>query len=67
MEQFAHNTTGETNFVPQPIRAKEGGTDPGPRNIFLDRQNPDILAPPSTDAGTIPNLKFSFALAHNRL
>lgn len=67
MEPFAHNTTGETNVVPQPIRAKEGGTDPGPRNILLDRQNPDILAPPDTDAGTIPNLKFSFALAHNRL
>jgi oxalate decarboxylase len=33
----------------------------------LDRQNPDILTPPSTDSGTIPNLKFSFGLAHNRL
>lgn len=49
MEQFAHNATGEANFVPQPIRANKGGTDPGPRNILLDRQNPDILTPPSTD------------------
>src|SRR5258708_15528555 len=55
------------NQVPQPRRNGVGGTDPGPRNISLDRQNPDILTPPSTDAGTLPNLKFSFALAHNRL
>jgi oxalate decarboxylase len=57
----------ELNRVPQPIRGKEGGTDPGPRNIALDRQNPDILTPPSTDAGTIPNLWFPFSGAHNRL
>src|SRR5258707_5196144 len=53
--------------VPQPMRDGAGATDPGPRNILLDRQNPDILTPPSTDAGTIPNLKFSFSMAHNRL
>ncbi len=57
----------ETQNVPQPIRGNEGGTDPGPRNVGLDQQNPDILTPPSTDAGTIPNLKFSYGLAHNRL
>jgi oxalate decarboxylase len=53
--------------VPQPIRDGAGATDPGPRNVLLDRQNPDILTPPSTDAGTLPNLKYSFSLAHNRL
>ncbi len=53
--------------VPQPIRGKEGGTDPGPRNLSLDQQNPDLLTPPSTDAGTVPNLKFPFSLAHMRL
>jgi oxalate decarboxylase len=53
--------------VPGPMRGNTGGTDLGPRNIELDRQNPDILTPPSTDSGTLPNLKFSFALAHNRL
>ena len=31
------------------------------------RENPDLLASPHTDAGTIPNLKFSFAAARNRL
>jgi oxalate decarboxylase len=53
--------------VPQPIEGNTGATDPGPRNVTLDRLNPDMLTPPSTDAGTIPNLKFSFANAHNRL
>jgi oxalate decarboxylase len=53
--------------VSQPIRGAKGATDPGPRNIELDRQNPDLLAPPETDHGLLPNLKFSFSLAHNRL
>jgi hypothetical protein len=28
--------------VPQPQRPGHGGTDPGPRNIARERQNPDI-------------------------
>ena len=44
-----------------------GGTDPGPRNLMRDRQNPDVLVPPSTDHGTLPNLRFSFSDAHMRL
>ncbi len=51
----------------QPRRPGDGGTDPGPRNLERDRQNPDILVPPSTDHGTLPNLRFSFADAHMRL
>ena len=54
--------------VPQPIRPPgHGGTDPGPRNIARDRQNPDLLVPPATDHGTLPNLRFSFSDAHMRL
>ncbi len=56
--------TGEA--VPQPERPGHGGTDPGPRNLVRDRQNPDLLVPPSTDHGTLPNLRFSFADAHVR-
>jgi oxalate decarboxylase len=54
--------------VIEPI-AKDGrgATDTGPRNLPVDRQNPDILTPPSTDRGTVPNLKWSFSLSHNRL
>jgi oxalate decarboxylase len=53
--------------VPQPQRPGHGGTDPGPRNLARDRQNPDILVPPSTDHGTLPNLRFSFSDSHMRL
>jgi oxalate decarboxylase len=67
MQKPSQQDSNQMNRVPQPIRGHEGGTDPGPRNVPLDRQNPDILTPPSTDSGTIPNLKFSFGLAHNRL
>src|SRR5580693_9190124 len=53
--------------IPQPQRPGHGGTDPGPRNLARDRQNPDILVPPSTDHGTLPNLRFSFSDSHMRL
>ncbi|TCT34834.1 cupin domain-containing protein [Martelella mediterranea] len=53
--------------APQPIRGTQGADDPGPRNVVLDKMNPDIFMPPSTDNGGIPNLKFPFAMAHNRL
>ena len=58
---------GQTGDTPQPVRPGRGGTDPGPRNLTLDRQNADILVPPSTDHGTLPNLRFSFSDAHMRL
>ena len=52
---------------PQPSRGNRGGTIQGPRNLALENENPDLLASPDTDAGTIPNLKFSYAMARNRL
>jgi oxalate decarboxylase len=51
----------------QPQAPGHGGTDPGPRNPLLDALNPDMLTPPATDHGAMPNLKFSFANAHMRL
>ena len=53
--------------VPQPERPGHGGTEPGPRNLERDRQNQDLLVPPSTDHGTLPNLRFSFSDAHMRV
>jgi oxalate decarboxylase len=55
------------NDVPEPVRGGLGATIMGPRNLALERQNPNLLASPYTDAGTIPNLKFSFSDARNRL
>lgn len=54
--------------IPQPIRADgAGGVDRGPRNLMRDLQNPNILVPPETDSGLIPNLRFSFSDAHMQL
>src|SRR5207249_4676953 len=62
---LANAQTGNPPLQPQ--RPGLGGTDPGPRDVMRDRQNPDVLVPPATDHGTLPNLRFSFSDAHNRL
>jgi oxalate decarboxylase len=43
-----------------------GGTDPGPRNPAREAEDPDMINPPATDHGTLPNLRFSFADSHIR-
>lgn len=54
--------------IPQPIRGDgAGGIDRGPRDIMRDRQNPDMLVPPKTDNGLLPNLRFSFSDTHMQL
>jgi oxalate decarboxylase len=52
---------------PEPIRDGTGASILGPRNVPVERENPALLTPPDTDAGTIPNLKFSYAAARSRL
>ncbi|OBZ72016.1 Oxalate decarboxylase OxdC [Grifola frondosa] len=49
----------DTTIVPQAIRGSLGATILGPQNIDIDRQNADFLAPPTTDAGDIPNAKIT--------
>lgn len=54
--------------VPQPVRSDgAGGVDKGQRDIMRDLENPDMLVPPTTDAGLIPNLRFSFSDTHMTL
>jgi oxalate decarboxylase len=53
--------------VPEPIRNGDGAPMAGPHNVPVEEENPDHLTPPATDHGTVPNLKFPFAAAHNRL
>src|SRR5215216_2811132 len=53
--------------IPEPREGDRGGTEDGPRDIMRERENPDLLTPPLTDSGTVPNLRFSFADAHMRL
>ncbi|KAI0073871.1 oxalate decarboxylase [Panus rudis PR-1116 ss-1] len=53
--------------VPQPIRGSLGATILGPQDVGLDRENADLLAPPTTDSGSISNAKWPMSLSHNRL
>lgn len=55
------------NRIVQPSRGPGvGGTDPVPSGMSRTRENPDIINPPATDSGTVPNLRFSFADSHVR-
>jgi oxalate decarboxylase len=56
-----------SNGNPEPIVGNRGASILGPRNVPIERQNPDALIAPATDAGTVPNLKWPFALSHNRV
>jgi oxalate decarboxylase len=51
----------------EPRRPGRGGSNPGPKNPGRIRQNPDMIAPPATDHGTLPNLGFSFDDSHIRI
>ncbi|KAL9939211.1 hypothetical protein V8E36_002024 [Tilletia maclaganii] len=51
----------------QPIQGVKGATFLSDSNTAIDRQNPSYLTPRKTDAGVIPNLKWSFSLSHTRL
>lgn len=54
--------------VPQPIREDgAGGPDLGPRDVMRDIENPDMLVPPVTDSGLLPNLRMSFSDTHMQL
>ncbi|MDQ6421731.1 oxalate decarboxylase family bicupin [Paenibacillus sp. LHD-117] len=67
---MAHDSQNHSGAVPvpQPIRADgAGGVDRGPRDVMRDLQNPDMLVPPKTDNGLIPNMRFSFSDTHMQL
>jgi oxalate decarboxylase len=59
--------TRNGNGNPEPIVGDRGAYIMGPRNVPIERQNPDALIAPATDAGTVPNFKWPFALSHNRV
>ncbi|MBT0723287.1 cupin domain-containing protein [Rosenbergiella sp. S61] len=39
---------------------------PGPHDPLREQENKDLVYPPSTDSGTLPNLRYSFSDAHIR-
>jgi oxalate decarboxylase len=67
LQQRGRSMGADGDGLPQPIQGNLGATIMGPHNVPLERENPDLLTSPQTDHGTIPNLKYSFAHARNRL
>ncbi|CAA7267452.1 unnamed protein product [Cyclocybe aegerita] len=53
--------------VPQAERGSLGATIMGPTDVDTTKANPDLLAPPTTDHGSVDNAKWAFSLSHNRL
>src|SRR5258708_20899100 len=53
--------------MPEPRRPGRGGSNPGPIDSSRVLQNRDLISPPATDHGTLPNLRFSFDDSHIRL
>ena len=50
---------------PEPIRSDGAGAlDLGPRDLRRDEEKPDMIVPPATDHGLLPNLRFSFSDTH---
>jgi oxalate decarboxylase len=48
-------------------RGNDGADIVGPTNKAREAQDPFTVAPPRTDHGTLPNMKWSFADSHMRL
>ncbi|WP_115956125.1 cupin domain-containing protein [Candidatus Purcelliella pentastirinorum] len=65
---IAISTTNKINAksLLSDLNTPRGGSDPGPHNELRDQENPDIINPPLTDKGTLPNLRFSFSDSHIR-
>ena len=51
----------------EPVRGKDGANILGPANPARQAEEPFTTLPPSTDSGTMPNLKWSFTDSHMRL
>ncbi|RRZ96945.1 cupin domain-containing protein [Erwinia sp. 198] len=58
----AHDRT----VAARPWTGQTGGSDPGPHDPLRQGENPDIVNPPATDSGTLPNLRFSYSDSHVR-
>lgn len=55
------------DLAPEPYRNGDGTSMLGPHNRDRERQNPDMIRPPSTDHGSLPNMRWSFADSHVRI
>lgn len=71
--QFKLNTATQptkqngSTEAPLPIRGDKGASIIGPRNPSREAENRDVILSPSTDHGTLGNLRWSFADSHMHL
>jgi oxalate decarboxylase len=65
--QTPENSPANGNDAIEPIRDGEGANIMGQRNLSREAENRDIIRPPKTDAGTLPNMRWSFADSHIRI
>lgn len=61
------STTVAAAAAEDPMQDNKGGSILGPRDPERERQNFDLLTPPDTDHGSLPNLKFSFDDTHVKM
>ncbi|OCT45451.1 Oxalate decarboxylase OxdC [Cladophialophora carrionii] len=67
-DPYDHKVDSYANgWQPEPWRNGDGATVMGPRNRDRERQNPDMIRPPSTDHGSMSNYRWSFADSHMRI
>lgn len=52
---------------PLPWRNGKGASVLGPYNRDRSRQSPDMVRPPSTDHGSLSNMRWSFTDSHTRI
>src|SRR6266478_6366084 len=57
----------QTGAVHSPDHHLPNETDPGPKNVALEAENPNSVWSPETDHGTVRPFKYSFALARKRI
>lgn len=57
----------QEDLDPLPWRNGHGASILGPYNRHRSRQSPDLIRPPSTDHGQIPNMRWSFTDSHVRI
>ena len=63
----SQNKQTNSRTMVEPIDGKRGASILGPTNPTRQAQDPDLVASPKTDHGTVPNLRWSFADSHNHL
>jgi oxalate decarboxylase len=64
------STDDRNTTPPEPMRPGKGGNESdgatvlGPRNRPREAQGPNVVRPPRTDKGTLPNMRWAFADSH---